>query len=162
MRLVKAIWGAFEGAIEGRPHKAEEGPWLQYGLAALAGDCVLHAWSLDNFAGTLKDAIGEIRGMDSAAMGTSADFTWRFDSCPENPKGLGQVVLIPPGYVVARVSTHFVSVSKSFGTSKDGPEIGLVRNVLQKLFTSFPTLKAGAYEAFENHLRARSTGQLSA
>ena len=127
--------------------------WLrQYGPA---GDCVLHAWRLDALQGTLKDKINEVRAMNSESMESTAAFSWRFDSCPESPKGLGQVVLIPPGYIVARVSANFVAVTRGFGISKDGLNCDFVHEVLTDLFKSFPTLKSGSYEVFEKHVRSR-------
>lgn len=106
-------------------------------------------------SGSLKDIIAEVRGYSAHEMKATADFSWRFDSSPESPKGLGQVVLIPPGYVVARVSSSFVGVAKCFGAGADGPQCAAVLDNLNKLFASFPQLQSGAYDAFFNHVTGR-------
>jgi hypothetical protein len=63
----------------------------------------------------LKDSINQVRAMSAAQMKVQADFTWCFDSCPESPKGLGQICIIPSGFLVCRVSKHFIGLTRNFG-----------------------------------------------
>lgn len=85
--------------------------------------------------------------MSGDQMQHTCDFSWCFDSCPEARKGSGQICLIPPGYLVARVSSHFVGVSRCFGCQSDESN-KIVSENLGKLFDAFPQLRAGSYDAF--------------
>lgn len=118
------------------------------GLHGLTGDCKLCAFALGKFPGSLKDQIHHIKTMTGPQLDDEADFIWAYNSNPVSLKGQGQVVILPPGYIFSRVSTHFLSVTQNFGAAN----FDVVKEALSSLFESWPQLKTGQYEAFLQYL----------
>ena len=118
------------------------------GLHGLTGDCKLCAFALGKFPGSLKDQINHIKAMTGPQLDDEADFIWAYNSNPVSLKGQGQVVILPPGYIFSRVSTHFLSVTQNFGAAN----FDVVKSSLSSLFESWPQLKTGQYEAFWQYL----------
>ena len=117
------------------------GPGVLYGLT---GDCKLCAFAIGKCPGTLKDQINHIRTLSASQLDGEADFIWAYNSNPVSLKGQGQVVILPPGYIFSKVSTHFLSVTQNFGAAN----LDVVKKALASLFESWPQLKTGQYEAF--------------
>jgi hypothetical protein len=82
--------------------------------------------------------------LTGAQLDKDADFIWAYNSNPVSLKGQGQAVVLPPGYIFSRVSTHFLAVTQNFGAAN----FDKVKSSLAALFTCWPQLKAGQYEAF--------------
>ena len=118
------------------------------GLYGLTGDCKLCAFAIGKFPGTLKDQINHIRAFTGPQLNREADFIWAYNSNPVSLKGQGQAVILPPGYIFSRVSTHFLSVTQNFGAAN----FDVVKEALSSLFESWPQLKTGQYEAFLQYL----------
>ena len=118
------------------------------GLYGLTGDCKLCAFAIGKFPGTLKDQINHIKAFTGPQLNDEADFIWAYNSNPVSLKGQGQVVILPPGYIFSRVSTHFLSVTQNFGAAN----LDVVKSALASLFESWPQLKTGQYEAFLQYL----------
>lgn len=114
------------------------------GLYGLTGDCKLCAFAIGKFPGTLKDQINHVKGLSGAQLDAEADFIWAYNSNPVSLKGQGQAVILPPGYIFSKVSTHFLSVTQNFGAAN----FDVVKSALASLFESWPQLKTGQYEAF--------------
>ena len=109
---------------------------LYYGLT---GDCKLCAFAIGKFPGTLKDQINHIRALTGPQHDQEADFIWAYNSNPVSLKGQGQAVILPPGYIFSKVSTHFLSVTQNFGAAN----LDVVKSVLASIFESWPQLKTG-------------------
>ena len=117
------------------------GPWGLYGLT---GDCKLCAFPIGKYSGTLKDQIKHIQAMTGPQLDQEAEFIWAYNSNPVSRKGQGQVVVLPPGYIFSKVSTHFLSVTQNFGAAN----FDVIKSAMASLFESYPQLKTGQYEAF--------------
>ena len=117
------------------------GPGGSYGLT---GDCKLCAFAIGKFPGSLKDQIKYIQALTAPQLDGQADFIWAYNSNPVSRKGQGQVVILPPGYIFSKVSTHFLSVTQNFGAAN----FDVVKSAMASLFESWPQLKTGQYEAF--------------
>ena len=120
------------------------------GLYGLREDCKLCAFAIGKFEGTLKDQINHIRTLTGAQLDQEADFIWAYNSNPPSRKGQGQAVILPPGYIFSKVSTHFLSVTQNFGAAN----FDVIKSAMASLFESYPQLKAGQYEAFWQFLES--------
>ena len=118
------------------------------GLYGLRGDCKLCAFQIGKFPGNMKEQVNHIKSLTGPELDREADFTWAYNSNPVSLKGQGQVVILPPGYIFSRVSTHFLSITQNFGAAN----LDEVKSALTSLFESWPQLKNGYYEAFWNFL----------
>ena len=118
------------------------------GLYGLTGDCKLCAFAIGKFEGTLKDQIKHVQTLTGPQLDHEADFIWAYNSNPVSLKGQGQAVILPPGYIFSKVSTHFLSVTQNFGAEN----LCAVKSALASLFESWPQLKSGQYEAFWQYL----------
>ena len=115
-------------------------------LYTLSGDCKLCASAIGKFEGTLKDQVKCVRSLSSQAVQEKADFIWQYDSNPLSQKGQRQVLILPPGYIFTRVSTHFLCITQNYGA--DNFDVVKVKESLQAVFAAWPQLKAGQYDAF--------------
>lgn len=106
---------------------------------------------MNKFPGKLKEQIMHIRRLTPEGMEKECDWSWCYDTDPDKNAGSGQVVVVPPGYIVCKCSAYFVGVTKCFGGDGEQSMV-VIANALTALFESYPALRSGSYDLFFKYL----------
>ena len=114
----------------------------------------LACFKVGQLPGSLKEQVDALRHTPTKELEDKADFKWQFDCSLDCPKGRGQLVIVPPGWLTVRACKSFVGVKWHFGARTDD-SVNAVHASLTSLFESFPALKKGAYEGFFTWLETK-------
>jgi hypothetical protein len=114
-----------------------------FGLEGSYKVCMIQTGRLQ---GDLRAQVAQLRGMNAESLAACCEYVWEFSSDTSCPKGYGELLHCPPGFIMCQVGKQVASISQCYGAKGQAKDI--VKASLELLFASWPEIKDGQYQTF--------------